>query len=64
MVVPGQAWLEWTVTAGELGTTVTQLALFKPRGLLGRVYWYAVTPFHFLVFPGLLKGIVRDAESV
>ncbi len=64
MVLPGQAWLEWTVEAGELGTTVTQLALFKPRGLLGRAYWYSVAPFHFLVFPGLLKGIVRDAESI
>ena len=63
MVLPGQAWLEWNVVANELGTTVTQVALFKPRGLLGRAYWYLVVPFHFMVFPGLLSGIIRDAES-
>ena len=64
MVLPGQAWLEWTVSVNEVGTTVTQRALFKPRGLLGRAYWYSVAPFRFLIFPGLLRGIVRDAESV
>lgn len=62
MVLPGEAWLEWTITASATGTTITQSALFKPRGLLGRVYWFAVAPFHFLVFPGLLDGIVTDAE--
>lgn len=36
----------------------------KPRGLLGRAYWYAVAPFHSLVFPRLLQGIVTDAEGV
>ena len=63
MVLPGEAWLQWIVTASGHGTTVTQEALFKPRGLLGRAYWYAVAPFHGLVFPGLLKGVVADAES-
>lgn len=63
MVLPGDAWLQWTVAAGDQGTTVTQEALFKPRGLLGRAYWYAIAPFHVLVFPGLLKGIVHDAET-
>ncbi len=62
MVLPGEAWLQWTVTSNGPGATVTQEALFKPRGLLGRVYWYAVAPFHVLVFPGLLKGIIADAE--
>jgi uncharacterized protein YbjT (DUF2867 family) len=63
MVLPGDAWLQWTVETDTLGTTVTQLALFKPRGLLGRAYWFVVAPFHFLVFPGLLRGIVHDAEQ-
>jgi uncharacterized protein YbjT (DUF2867 family) len=63
MVLPGEAWLQWIVTTSDHGTTVTQEALFKPRGLLGRAYWYAVAPFHVLVFPGLLKGVVADAQS-
>jgi uncharacterized protein YbjT (DUF2867 family) len=63
MVLPGDAWLQWTVAAEDHVTTVTQEALFRPRGLLGRAYWYAIAPFHVLVFPGLLKGIVHDAET-
>lgn len=62
MRLPGEAWLEWRITTGPRGTRLTQLARFKPRGLLGRVYWYSVAPFHGLVFPGLLRGIVADAE--
>ncbi|MDH2903041.1 MAG: SDR family oxidoreductase [Actinomycetota bacterium] len=63
MRLPGEAWLEWRITTSPRGTRLTQLARFKPRGLLGRVYWYSVAPFHGLVFPGLLRGIVTDAES-
>ena len=35
---------------------------FRPRGLLGRLYWYSVAPFHRLIFPGLLQGIIHDAQ--
>jgi uncharacterized protein YbjT (DUF2867 family) len=62
MVLPGEAWLEWTLEPTERGTRVTQRARFKPRGLWGRAYWYAVSPFHGFVFPGLLRGVVRDAQ--
>lgn len=61
MRLPGQARLRWDVTRdGEL-TTITQTALFRPRGLLGRLYWWSVAPFHRFVFPGLLEGILRLA---
>lgn len=63
MRLPGEAWLEWRITTGPRGTRLTQRATFKPRGLLGRLYWYSVAPFHRLVFPGLLRGIITDAES-
>jgi hypothetical protein len=63
MLLPGEAWLEWTIEPSAGGSTIVQRARFKPRGLLGRAYWYAVAPFHILVFPGLLKGIVSDAET-
>ncbi|MHB1089380.1 MAG: SDR family oxidoreductase, partial [Acidimicrobiales bacterium] len=62
MMLPGEAWLEWRLQATPTGTLVEQRARFKPRGLLGRAYWYAVVPFHSLVFPGLLSGIVNAAE--
>ncbi len=64
MRLPGEAWLEWTIEPEAGGSSVVQTARFRPRGLFGRAYWYGVLPFHSLVFPGLLRGIVHDAESL
>jgi uncharacterized protein YbjT (DUF2867 family) len=64
MRLPGEAWLEWSIERDEAGTRVVQTARFRPKGLFGRAYWYGVLPFHSLVFPGLLHGIIRDAESL
>lgn len=63
MVLPGDAWIEWMIEPLGTGSLITQRATYKPKGLLGRLYWYVVAPFHFLVFPGLLQGITADAES-
>ena len=63
MVLPGQAWLTWDLAPAAEGTHVTQSATFRPRGLWGRAYWLAVAPFHRFVFPGMLAGILADAES-
>jgi uncharacterized protein YbjT (DUF2867 family) len=63
MRLPGEAWLTWDLEGDPSGTTVVQTAIFRPRGLLGRLYWLAVAPFHRFVFPGMLMGLVHDAES-
>ena len=64
MRLPGEAWLTWEVSPQDpAGSHIVQTAEFRPRGLLGRIYWLGVAPFHRLVFPGLLKGIIADAES-
>lgn len=66
MRLPGEATLSFEVTpdrGDERGCTLTQTARFKPRGLLGLAYWYALTPLHGLVFDGMLRGIRRDAEQ-
>jgi uncharacterized protein YbjT (DUF2867 family) len=68
MRLPGVASLEWRIEPApdsEVGPRckLTQTAIFVPRGLWGRAYWYAVAPFHHFVFPGLLDGIVADAET-
>ena len=62
MRLPGDAWLEWQIEPDPLGATITQTARFHPRGLVGRLYWIAVAPFHRFIFPGLLAGIGHDAE--
>jgi hypothetical protein len=38
-------------------------ARFRPHGLLGIAYWYAVLPLHGIVFSGMLRGLVREAEA-
>jgi hypothetical protein len=64
MRLPGDAWLEWKLEESDGATLVRQTARFHPRGLWGRVYWYAIAPFHRFVFPGVLDGIAFDAERM
>lgn len=59
MKVPGQAWLEFDVQPQQL----VQTAHFLPRGLAGRLYWYAVLPLHNLVFQDLAETVVRAARK-
>jgi uncharacterized protein YbjT (DUF2867 family) len=65
MRLPGEALLDFRVqTNGEQRCTLLQTAFFKPRGLLGLMYWYAVLPFHGVVFRSMLAGIQRDAVQI
>ena len=62
MKLPGQALLDFRVSPdGDAACTLRQTAFFEPRGLVGLLYWYAVLPFHGVVFRTLLTGIQRDA---
>lgn len=63
MKVPGHAWLEMRCEPHDTGSTYTQRAVFFPRGLAGRMYWWAVYPFHGLVFSGMQNRIVALAEQ-
>jgi hypothetical protein len=49
---------------GDQQCTLQQRALFRPRGLLGLLYWYTVTPLQHLVFSGMLSGIRREALAI
>jgi uncharacterized protein YbjT (DUF2867 family)/uncharacterized protein YndB with AHSA1/START domain len=62
MRLPGEAELEFEVTPHENGSTLVQIARFKPRGLAGIAYWYAVWPFHGFVFRQMIEGL-RDAAE-
>jgi uncharacterized protein YbjT (DUF2867 family) len=57
MRLPGDAWLEWSIDGDPAGTTLVQRALFRPRGLWGRVYWYGIAPFHRFIFRPLAQRI-------
>ncbi len=54
MKLPGEAWLEFKIDRDD---TIIQTATFRPIGLLGRLYWYAVLPFHGFIFKGMINKI-------
>lgn len=72
MKVSGQAWLILRVDRedgddggdGDAATTVyRQDAVFLPRGLRGRAYWWVVAPFHAAVFPLMKRNIIAAAAA-
>jgi len=54
MKLPGEAWLEFRI---DRENVLHQTATFRPLGLLGRLYWYSVLPFHGFIFRGMIRNI-------
>jgi hypothetical protein len=63
MRLDGHAWLQFTVRPEGTGSRLEQTAFFEPHGLLGLLYWYSVLPFHWFVFPGMIRTLKRRAEA-
>ncbi|SFL62577.1 SDR family oxidoreductase [Geodermatophilus ruber] len=69
MRLPGLAWLEFHVERDEPAdgrpgrTRLRQRATFRPHGLFGHLYWWAIAPFHGMVFGGMVRNICRAAET-
>jgi hypothetical protein len=63
MRLPGDAWLEWRIEPTATGSVLHQRALFHPRGLPGRAYWYALVPFHAIIFKRLCQALAAEAEA-
>ena len=59
MKLPGEAWLEFSVRDGQLRQTAT----FRPQGLLGRLYWLAVLPAHWLLFPRMARALASGSMA-
>jgi uncharacterized protein YbjT (DUF2867 family) len=61
--LPGRGWLEFRVDPldGGAHALIRQTAIFDPRGVAGRCYWYGVLPLHALVFRGMLRRIAQRA---
>ena len=58
MKLPGEAWLEFKINSEDV---LEQTATFRPVGILGRLYWYSVLPFHAFIFKGMISNIVKDS---
>ncbi|MBM3696779.1 MAG: SDR family oxidoreductase [Actinobacteria bacterium] len=63
MRLPGRAWLQWEVAPMEDGADLVQTAIFRPRGLLGRLYWFVMAPFHYYIFPRMAWKMAAAAEE-
>lgn len=64
MKVDGKAWLILEVEDNDGGgSTYTQRALFEPKGLQGYLYWWAVSPFHSVIFPFMRRNILKAARE-
>jgi uncharacterized protein YbjT (DUF2867 family) len=64
MRLPGLAWLELSTEVDADGRThFRQRALYHPHGLPGHLYWWAVWPFHGIVFGGMQRNIAKTAEA-
>ena len=65
MKVPGKAWLEMSVEPDDNGgSNYRQRAVFFPAGLAGRAYWFAILPFHGVIFAGMAARITAAATSI
>ncbi len=64
MKLPGVAWLEFSIDVDEFGRPVLhQRALFIPHGLAGHAYWWAVSPFHNIVFGSMISNLAKAAND-
>jgi len=59
MKLPGEAWLEFRILHRNGRAWLQQEATFRPFGLMGRLYWHLVAPFHDIVFNGMIRRIER-----
>ena len=60
MKLPGSAWLEFKIKDNKL----IQSAYFYPKGVFGRLYWYALVPLHYFIFKNMIKSIIKKAENL
>lgn len=59
MKLPGEAWLEFQIE----GNILIQTASFRPKGLLGRLYWVCVYPLHGIIFKGMIKKLTEEVKN-
>ncbi len=59
MKLPGEAWLEFRIMKKHNKLQLRQTATFRPRGVWGRMYWFMMLPFHYFIFNGMIKNIVK-----
>lgn len=64
MKLPGEAWLEFCFDESQQPAVLNQTATFRPHGLLGRLYWFSLLPFHYFIFQGMISNIVKYEDKL
>ncbi|MFA8300238.1 MAG: SDR family oxidoreductase [Hyphomicrobiales bacterium] len=64
MKLPGEAWLEFSLHKKDDKLFLKQEAVFRPLGLMGRIYWFLMLPFHIFIFKNMAKNIVNFREEL
>ncbi|MEI7781904.1 MAG: DUF2867 domain-containing protein, partial [Planctomycetota bacterium] len=59
---PGDRWLEMRITPEGAGSRYEQQAIFYPRGLLGRMYWYALRPLQAVALDRRVKKLTSGVS--
>lgn len=62
MKVPGEAWLQFKFEQKNNELFLIQTATFRPKGILGRLYWYVLVPFHFFIFRKMAKALAGKSD--
>lgn len=60
MKLPGEAWLQFKFQQKNDDWFLVQTATFRPKGILGRLYWYVLIPFHFIIFQKMAKALAGE----
>ncbi|QOY51984.1 SDR family oxidoreductase [Candidatus Sulfurimonas baltica] len=60
MKLPGSAWLEFKIVDDKL----IQSAYFYPKGIWGRIYWYALLPVHYFIFTNMINNILKSCKNI
>lgn len=63
MKLPGEAWLTFEAQERPEGSRLIQRSVFVPHGLAGRLYWWAMMPFHAAIFGRMARRIVEEAQA-
>lgn len=56
----GEAWLQFHFEQMDQKLYLFQTATFRPKGVLGRLYWYILIPFHFFIFRKMVKILAGE----
>lgn len=65
MKLPGLAFLNFEITKIDENTSSIKVEpFFLPIGLFGVIYWYAMVPFHAIIFRGLMRKIQKGSKAL